>query len=339
MNLLEPGRGFQLQIDRGSRDTSFEAGVRRRSMPTMGTLANISVCDVSPERAFEAIEAAFAEIARVARLMSTHDETSQISRVNDRSGSDMLVVDPRVIETARASLEWSRLTDGRFDATTLPLLHAWGFRDPDSYVSDPDVIEEARSLVDWRGVAIEEDRLGLSRAGQGLDFGGIGKGYAVDRAVAVLRDRFGIERALVEIGGDLYALGRPPDRAGWRVGLQNPLGPGFVAVFELADMAVATSGNYGVRHSSADPTWGDTFDPSGGRPTCRALSTSVIAPTATDADAAATVLFLNGGAPTGAMRLERGVASLHVRGERALDPESLVFDASDGFPPIERVTP
>lgn len=326
------GRGYALVAETGSWESSVEAGILRRSMPTMGTLANVSVFGVHPERARHAVEAAFAEIRLVERLMTTHDPSSQLSRVNERSGSDAPRVDGRVLDVARMAVEWSRATDGRFDATTLPLVRAWGLRNPDEYVSDPDVLEEARGLVDWRGVVVEGDRLGLARAGQGLDFGGIGKGYAVDRAVALMRDAFGIEHALVEIGGDLYALGRPKDRAGWRIGLQDPLGKGILAVMEVADLAVATSGNYAHRQADASrPDWGDSMDVATGRPRAAALSTTVVAPTCADADAASTHLFVAGGRP-GPGPAARGIRALHLL---ANTPEGIEYEACEGFPELE----
>ena len=163
-----------------------------------------------------------------------------------------------------------------------------------------------------------------------MDFGGIAKGYAVDRAVAILRG-WGIHNVIVEAGGDLYALGRPDDAAGWKIGVKNPAGPGLCAVFELADRAVATSGNYATRRVENARAMTDTFDPRTGEPVETFLSTTACAPTCMEADAASTVLFCAGTS-----------AELNLGGENisvlniARDGSGLKFIASDEFPAFER---
>ena len=175
---------FTLALPRGgwaaaAADTSY-----RRTLLVMGTNVNITLFGETSAKAREAVRDAFNEIRRIDDLMSTHRRYSALSRVNRASGNGMIAVDSRIIEVLRASIDWSRKSEGLFDVTTLPLLRAWGFRDEVGEV--PISIDAALECVGYEKIVIEGDRVGLLRAGAEIDLGGIAKGYAVDRAIGVL---------------------------------------------------------------------------------------------------------------------------------------------------------
>jgi thiamine biosynthesis lipoprotein len=261
-------------------------------MSAMGTLVNITIFDEAEAKSREAVRDAFAEIRRVDDLMSTHRRYSQLSRINRAAGNDALAADPRILDVARAAIAWSERTGGVFDATTLPLLRAWGFRNEDARPAPS--VEAALEVVGSKFIRIEGDRLGLTRAGAEIDFGGIAKGYAVDRAVARLRDRWGVARAIVEAGGDLYALGRPEDDEGWTIGVRSGGNEReFDCTFKLADAAVATSGSRATRIRRGGEEYGDIFDPRDGRPRDGFLTLTSHAATAMDADALSTAAYLD----------------------------------------------
>ncbi len=311
------------------RSWAATADPYRETRLMMGTWAHLTIFGARPERARQAAEEALAEMERVERLMSVHRQFSQLSRVNRLAGSESLAVDARLLEVLEAGLRWSARTGGKFDVTTLPLLRAWGFREESG--SAAETIEAARELVDYRALRIDGDRVGLERAGMGIDLGGIAKGYAVDRAIGLLRDRWGVRAAIVEAGGDLYALGRPPDAAGWRIGLAHPLREGdFCATFELADAAVATSGARRKRIQRDGRAYGDLIDPRTGEPVEAFLSLTAMAPTAMEADAASTTLFVQGRTAGGAPPAQ--IASLATLPEGS---EGLSFAASPGFPDFD----
>ena len=136
--------------------------------------------------------------------------------------------------------------------------------------------------------------LGLTRRGAGLDLGSIGKGWAVDRAVAALEDE-GIESGLVDVGRNVYGLGTPRDHSsGWPVGVIHPVTGAVERVFMLRDRAVATSGNAEQHHAQGGTLVGHLLDARRGRPGVGPLSATVLARTGTDADGISTVAFLLG---------------------------------------------
>lgn len=306
-----------------------ERSAFRRSMASMGTLVNISVFDVPEKVAQEAVRRAFAEIRDVDRLMTTFDPGSQLSAVNRVAGNELLPVDPRLSEVLAASLDFSRHSNGLFDVTTLPLLEAWGFReDPDSaHRPDDKKLAFALEKVGYRHVELQKGQVGLARRGAEIDLGGIAKGYAVDRAIAALV-RFGVQRAIVEAGGDLFALGSPEDSDGWNIGLKHPLEPHTLcATITVKNQAVTTSGNYENFVVYDGHRYGHLLDPFTGEPVETYLSTTAVAATTLAADAASTTLYVAGrnqNAPVPA-----GIEWLHIFSENG---RSLEFLASANFP-------
>lgn len=302
--------------------------VLRRSYAALGTRVNVFIFDAPQAVADEAVQAAFGEIEEIHRLMSTHEAASHLSLVNQAAGSEFVKVDPRVTAVVERSLEFSRLSQGVFDVTTLPLLEAWGFR---SYRFDqpPEEsrVQDALDKVGYRNVVVAEAGLGLKRKGAGIDLGGIGKGYAVDRASQMLR-RYGISRFIVEAGGDLFAAGHPPDRECWHIGVKHPLQEGECATLYLTDQAVATSGTNESYVMYRGKKYGHLFNPRTGEPVETYLSTSAVAPTALEADAASTTLFVAGRNHRGPL-VRSHTSWLHLNRDRA---GRLSYEASTGFP-------
>jgi thiamine biosynthesis lipoprotein len=160
-------------------------------------------------------------------------------------------------------------------------------------------IAHALDAVGWRHVIVDRaaGTLGLARRGAGLDLGSIGKGWAVDQAVAALRAE-GISSGLVDVGRNVYGLGTPGGRAtGWPVGVVHPASGAIERVFPLRDQAVATSGNAEQHHRLGGVTVGHLLDARRGCPADGPLSATVLARTGTDADGISTVAFLLGAGP------------------------------------------
>lgn len=306
----------------------------RRSMSTMGTLFNISVFDAPEARAHEAIRMAFEEIRLIESLMSAHRPITELSAMNQRSGSEMVALDPRTIETLTRAVEWGRATHGIFDISTLPLLRAWGFREEAEKAEKAESIESARGLVDYRQIRIEGDRAGLEIAGACVDVGAIGKGYAVDRAVRIMREKCGLEKFIVAGCGDIYAAGKPEDADGWTIGVKSPTRePGMYGVIELCDMAVGTSGAYTRGKIGPEGKFiGDEFNPRTGRPVNAFLSATAVAKTCTDADAASTTAFVAANPDPGFLA---GRAELmYITSAGAGSRSGYEHAASKGFPKV-----
>ena len=277
---------------RGGRPTTVEA-----SRPALGTWVRVVARDADPARAERGIAAAFAALRVVDAQMSLHRPDSQLCRVNAAAGRAPVSVAADLLEVVGRATATARATAGVYDPTVLPLMRLYGFYASGSgrYPDDRE-IAAALERTGWQQVRVDRaaGTLGLARSGAGLDLGSIGKGWALDRAVAALRAA-GIASGLVDVGGNVYGLGVPEDgAAGWAVGVLHP-GTGRIdRTFHLRDAAVATSGNAEQHHALGGHEVGHLLDARRGRPADGPLSASVLAATGTDSDVLSTVAFLVG---------------------------------------------
>ena len=269
--------------------------VTRRTLPVMGTIAEIAVVHADPRRAHSAIDDAMAELRRVERTMSRFTTTSDVGRANAHAARVPVPIgEPTAVVVAEA-LRWAEATDGAFDPAIGRAVRLWDVAHRHEPPPTADVHEYAhRHLY----TLVEPDR----RAGEprlffhdpdvALDLGGIAKGYGVDRAVDALR-RAGITRALVNVGGDLYALGRSLDDEPWQVGIQDPGDAGStIGTVEVADEAVATSGTYAQFFRHEGRRYHHLLDPETAAPRETLVrSLTVKADSCMHADVAATALF------------------------------------------------
>jgi thiamine biosynthesis lipoprotein len=263
----------------------------------MGTTATVRACGGSPEMLRRATTEALDEVDRVERLLSHYRASSPLSRLNREAASGPVAVDPELAGVLDACLRWSRASDGAFDVTVGPLMRAWGFFRDEGRVPDEPELARARARVGYRHVVLDREAgtVRFDRAGVELDLGGIGKGYAVDRVVELLR-RLGVASALVNLGGSsVYGLGAPPGGEAWEVGIQDPADPGRTAVsVTLRDRALSVSGGYARSFEKDGVTYSHVMDPRTGRPVEGVLSVAVLSPSATDGDALDDVLFVQG---------------------------------------------
>jgi thiamine biosynthesis lipoprotein len=282
--------------------------------PGLGTWIRIVARGDDPARAGRAVERAFAAIDLVDRQMSVHRADSQLARVNRAAGIGAVAVDDAVLEVVGRARARAERAGGAYDPTVLPLMRLYGFYGGgrDRYPGDRE-LAHALEAVGWRHVMVDRaaGTLGLARRGAGLDLGSIGKGWAVDQAVAALRAE-GITSGLVDVGRNVYALGTPDARSdGWPVGVVHPASGAIDRVFTLRDQAVATSGNAEQHHRQGGIEVGHLLDARRGRPADGPLSATVLARTGTDADGISTVAFLLG---AGAVRAWPEPLAVHVIG-------------------------
>ncbi len=285
--------------------TSTTPALVRRSYRAMGTDISVSV-PVRPgaaeraadeARALKAMQSAFVEFSRLEALMSTWRPSSDVSRINSAAGRRPVRVSPEVIELLAEAGRWSARTGGKFDVTFGALSGLWRFdHDQDDRIPDPAAVAGRVALVDHSALVVDAEAgtAFLQRAGMKVHVGGLGKGYAVDRAVAILKDH-GLESFMVQAGGDLYVAGARTDRP-WRIGIRDPRGPEgqYFAAAEVKDATFSTSGDYerffiqdGVRHHHI-------LDPDTGMPARGARSVTILAPSALIGDALSTSVFLLG---------------------------------------------
>ena len=263
----------------------------------MGTFVTITLLASSEEEAQDACTAAFAKIQRVDSLMSTYRADSEISEANRRAGTEPVPLSDETMEVLALSAKYSELSGGAFDITIVPLMKLWKAAQRDGTMPDAAAIRDAAALVDYHNVTLDNEARTV-RFAQPLtevDLGGIAKGYAVDLALAELSNK-GTTAALVNAGGDIATLGRPPETGAWRIGIQKPgrANERLPEVVHITTGAVATSGDYERFVEINGKRYSHIKDPRTGMPVEKIYSVTVVAPNATAADALATACSVLG---------------------------------------------
>ncbi len=261
----------------------------------MGTLAEIQVHHVDAALADRAMAAALDEMQRVDRLLSIYLPGSELSRMNAEAATRPFRASDELYAFVKRCRGYVDETQGTFDPTVGPLVRAWGFFTSRPAQPTAAEVAAARGRSGFDKVRLDDGAHTVSFTVTGVEFdpGGIGKGYAADRAVAVLREH-GVSSALVSAGGStLYGLGHPPDRNGWKVAVRNPARPATsLRYVTLRDGAISTSG-VSVNFVRAEGhRYGHIIDPRTGAPGENICQVSVTAPTATDSDAWTKAAFL-----------------------------------------------
>jgi thiamine biosynthesis lipoprotein len=284
------------------REIEFAAGraplaCHEESREAMGSTASVRACGAEPAGLRAAVDEALSEVDRIERLLSHYRSDSPLSRLNREAANGAVVAPPELADVLATSLRWSRDSDGAFDVTVGPLMKAWGFFRDEGRVPSAAALARARAAVGFRHVVLDREagRVRFDRPGVELDLGGIGKGYAVDRVVALLHRR-GVVSALVNLGGSsVYGLGAPPGADSWEVALQDPSDPSRVARrVPLRDRALSVSGAHGRRFEQDGVSYTHVMDPRSGRPVAGVLAVAVLSASATDGDALDNVLFVQG---------------------------------------------
>jgi thiamine biosynthesis lipoprotein len=280
----------------------------RRTLPIMGTLGEVAVVHGDERYAQGAIDAAFHELRRVEGLLTRYQPDSEVGRANRLAFSGAQPISSETASVLRESLRWAEASGGTFDPC---LARAVGFWDVGNRKSPPEESEVQRYAGRGLFRALELGRSGsgdvvlFHEEEMGVDLGGIGKGYGVDRAAEILRS-WGIQDALVNVGGDLYALGVSEDGDPWKVGVRAPDDPNaLVATLRMSDRGIATSGDYQRYFDHQGRRYHHLLDPETGAPTlARMRSVTVAAESCMAADAGATTAFV-GSIPEGERVMDR----------------------------------
>ena len=243
------------------------------------------------------VEAALDEVDRIDRLMSHYKPESPLSRLNREAADGPVSVEPELFDLIAEAFRYSRESEGAFDITVGPLMKAWGFFRGEGRLPGGVELEAAQGKIGYGHVTlgVAERTIQFDRPGVELDLGGIAKGYAVDRAVGLLRGR-GITAALVSAGGStIYGLGAPPGRPGWEVTIQDPLHASRAArTMLLRDRALSVSGSSEKSFEAAGVRFGHIMDPRTGRPVTDVLSVAVLTGSGTAGDALDDAFFVLG---------------------------------------------
>jgi FAD:protein FMN transferase len=268
-----------------------------RTRESMGAEARLSAWTADESKAAAAFEDVFIELDRLESLMSVWRPGSDIVRLNEAAGREPVAVGSDVIEALRIAREVSDWTDGAFDVTFGALSDVWKFdHDQDNRIPSPEEIRKRLPLVDYRALVLDVPArtANLTRTGMRAHLGGIGKGYAVDRAATILRSR-GLRDFMIQFGGDLYVGGTHGERP-WRLGIRDPRGPSdkSFAAIDLTDSSFSTSGDYERFFLRDGRRYHHILDPRSGEPTRGCRSVTIVAESATIADALSTGVFVLG---------------------------------------------
>jgi FAD:protein FMN transferase len=259
----------------------------------MGTRIGVELWSEDTKKGNAAVQAVLAEMRRVDEAMSTYKPSSELSRLNARAAQQPVVVSQELFNLLATSIEYSKITDGAFDITYASVGYLYDYRK--GVRPDEKQIETALAGINYRHLILDAAARSVRYAREGvrIDLGGIGKGHAVDRGIAVLRS-LGVEHALVTAGGDSRIIG---DRFGnpWVVGIRHPdRKDEVIARIPLEDAAISTSGDYERYFDENGVRYHHIIDPHTGRSASKVRSTTIIGPTATRTDGLSKTAFVLG---------------------------------------------
>lgn len=229
------------------------------------------------------------ELVRLDSLLNRFSEKSFVSELNR---SSRVSAPQDIISLFVLSDSLSRLTDGLFDISVAPLLELWGFYSRQFRVPDSTEINETRKLVDYTKIQIKPDSL-IIPEGMHVDLGAIAQGYAADCLKEIL-DKYSIKSAIINIGGEIVAIGQSSKGRPWRVGIRNPRGEGIIETVELMDYSLSTSGDYEKFFMIGSKRYPHIINPKTGLPALDFVSVTVFTENAAFADAMATAVAIMG---------------------------------------------
>ncbi|HEY6988499.1 MAG TPA: FAD:protein FMN transferase [Bryobacteraceae bacterium] len=269
-----------------------------RSAPAMGTTFSIEMYGSNMSVMQAASEKALAEAKRIDQTLSNYQPGSELSKVNEHAAEAPVKISRELFNLLTACLDYSRASEGAFDITVAPLMKVWGFYKDSGHLPLHSEVAAALAHVGYRNIKLDPAArtVYFARPGVGLDPGGVGKGYAVDKMVGILKEN-GITCALISGGGSsIYGLGAPPDEPrGWRLSIRDPKDEKKdAAEVYLRDTSLSTSGNYEKFFWAEGKLYSHIMDPRTGFPAIGMLSVSVISPKTLDSEVWAKPYYILG---------------------------------------------
>jgi FAD:protein FMN transferase len=262
----------------------------------MGSQLRLAAWTTDEARVVDTFEHIFREFDRLEALLSVWKDGSDVVRINKNAGITPVKVSRETIEVLTIAREASELTHGKFDITFGALSDIWRFdHDQDNVVPDHDLIEARLKRIDYQAVEIDATAgtAFINRPGMRIHLGGIGKGYAVDRAVRLLKDQ-GFKDFLIQSGGDLYVSGNDNGKP-WKLGIADPRGNHDVfAALQISDGTFSTSGDYERSFIKDGKRYHHLIDPDFGEPARECRSVTIVTNRAVMADVLSTGVFIMG---------------------------------------------
>ena len=299
--------------------------ITKRTRILLGTAVTVKVWADNKGDALTYVDAAFREMDRIDSICG-YQEGSDVARINVNTGR-FVSVPSDVAEIVERSVKYSQLSNGALDVTIDPVFRLWHrFEGESLSVPSRQSIDSALVFVDYRAIAVEDSSVRVYIEGASMDLGAVAKGYAVDRGMAVL-ESLGASGGLIDAGGDIKVFGRRPDGGPWRIGLRDPrMLDSLVTVFEVANVAIATSGDYERYFLKDGVRYHHILDPATGFPARGCCSVTIITDEACDADAIATAVFVLG--PEEGMKLIETLPDAEGLIIICADPEKQIIRSS-----------
>ena len=268
----------------------------KRTLKLMGSRFDITVVANDSISGNKDIDTAVAEISRIEKLMSSWDANSQTSEINRNAGIKPVKVDQELFQLIERAIGISRLTDGAFDISYASMDRIWKFDGSMTVMPSEAEITASVSKVGFQNIVLDKvnTTVFLKYEGMKIGFGGIGKGYAADKAKDLLIAK-GVPSGIINASGDMNTWGKQPDGSEWKVAITNPMNKDKVfALLPITNGAVVTSGNYEKFVNFNGTRYSHIIDPRTGYPSSGIISVTVFAPKAELADALATSVFVMG---------------------------------------------
>jgi thiamine biosynthesis lipoprotein len=271
--------------------------IHKKVLRLMGNRFELSVVAGNEQWANECIEAAITEIRRIEKLLTTYSDDSETNKINAAAGIVPLKVTKELFDLIERSLKISSLTQGAFDITYGSIDKSlWNFDKQMTALPDEKTAKELVRLINYKNVLLDKDNctVFLKEKGMRIGFGGIGKGYAAEKAKQLLKEK-GVQSGIVNAAGDLTTWGTQPNGKPWTIGIADPEAAQHAfSSFNITDIAVATSGNYEKFVVIDGKRYSHTIDPKTGLPVSGIKSVTIINQNAEIADAMATPVMIMG---------------------------------------------
>lgn len=261
----------------------------------LGTVVQIKLPEPQPVKLFDE---AFKLIGNIEDKMSINIEDSEVIRINENAGKSYIKVSPETYYVIERGKHYSELSEGRFDISIGPLVKLWGIGSKDAKVPLQSEIDNALSKVDYRNLLLDESDKSVMLAAEGMviDLGGIAKGYAADVIADYLKSQ-NINNAIIDLGGNVLALGGNVKTDKWNIGIQDPFEPRnkYIGIIGVKDKTIVTSGVYERNFIENGKMYHHILDPFTGYPVENSLvAVSIIADKSIDADGLSTTVFALG---------------------------------------------
>jgi len=280
-----------------AEQTTSTLSLFKRACKLMGNRFELSVVSDNETWANARIDEGIAEIQRIEKLLTTFADDSETNKVNANAGIAPVQVSRETFDLVQRSLRISEITQGAFDITYGSIdKRLWNFDQTMISLPDPATAKKMVRLINYRNVILDPEKctVFLREPGMRIGFGGIGKGYAAERAKMVMKQN-GVLSGVVNASGDLTAWGHQPTGEPWTIGIANPDAKNQVfSYLSITDMAVATSGNYEKFVMIDGKKYSHTIDPRTGLPVSGIKSVTIITTNAEIADAMATPVTIMG---------------------------------------------